>query len=902
MRRFGDLNPTPPAILIATVLAALIVVSVTSLWRFDQARSEARRARDVRERVADCLEDLLDSETGQRGYLLTGRDAYLDDYRRGATTMPARFAALEEATRGDAEQRARVQQLREIGDAKMRELANTVVLMRAGQRDKALAIVVSDEGKQLMDRARAIAVEIRDDAGRRLDRRFAEIGRGFRVAFAVDGAAALITMLLGGLLLGINRNIRRRQELEVDLRRQTAELGFSREQLKITLSSIGDAVIATDREGNVTFINAVAQSLTGWNDDTAIGRPLLDVFKIIGEETRLPAENPVEKVIRKGGIVGLANHTLLIRRDGTETAIADSAAPIRSGDGALGGVVLVFRDVSDVRREQRRAEFLARAAVELGSSLDWETTLRTVTRLAVPAFADWAAVDLVDANGETRRLSVAHIDPEKIALVEELERRWPADRNAAQGVHNIVRTGKSEMMADIPASLLEAAARDAEHGKMIKSLGLRSYIGAPLRVGSHVMGAITFVMAESNRRYTPLDLTAVEVLCDRAATAMENARLYREAQRLRVDAEMANRAKDEFLAMLGHELRNPLAPIVTALHLVRQRVGTQIDRELKVIDRQLRHVVRLVDDLLDVSRIARGQITLTKEPVEIGDVINKAIELARPIIDEKRHRLRVDVAPALMVSGDPVRLTQVMANLLNNSAKYTDAGGELSVSAVQRGDRVVIRVRDNGIGIAPDVLPRVFDLFVQETQSIDRAKGGLGLGLAIVRNLVRAHGGTVTAHSEGTGKGSEMVVELPILAALGQPASPSPDGHHAAAPRNRRLLVVDDNADAAELLAESLSLVGYEAHKATDAAAALEVAAKVQPAIALLDLGLPVIDGYELARRLRALDGLGGLRVIAVTGYGQASDRERSRQAGFDAHLVKPITIEAVQRVLESLD
>jgi PAS domain S-box-containing protein len=704
--------------------------------------------------------------------------------------------------------------------------------------------------------------------------------------------------------VGRERATRRQAEaLSSEVERRNIELFVSREQFFTTLRSIGDAVISTDRGGKVTFLNGVAEALTGWSNAEAAGKPLEEVFVIINESSRQSVENPVERVIREGIVVGLANHTILVNRDGSEAAIADSAAPIRRDDGELVGVVLVFRDVSAERDDERRQRFVARGAVELSSSLDYETTLSTVAQLAVPEFADWCAVDLLEPGG-LRRLAVAHIDPAKVSLVGEIARRYPADPNAKNGSPNILRTGEAEMIADIPVALLDAAARDEEHLTLIRQLSLRSYIGAPLKSRGSIIGVISFAMAESNRLYRESDLRAAQAIAERAATAIDNARLYREAQRLRGDAELANRAKDEFLAMLGHELRNPLAPIVSALHLVRARVGQQIERELTILERQVRHVVRLVDDLLDVSRIARGRIQLQREPVDLPDVVAKAAELARPLLDEKEHRLTVQVPAGLAVSGDPVRLTQVMSNLLNNAAKYTDAGGLIEVSAAREGDKIVLRVRDNGIGISPEVLPRVFDMFVQEPQSIDRTKGGLGLGLAIVRTLVTAHDGTVGAHSDGTGRGTELRVELP---ALPEGTLVPARGHaatleaHAIGRPATRLLVVDDNADAAELLSDSLTLLGYEAHRAHDAEAALKLAAQVRPEVAVLDLGLPVIDGYELARRLRELEGLSGLRLIAVTGYGQSSDRDRSKAAGFDAHLVKPITVDEIHRVLEAL-
>jgi signal transduction histidine kinase len=372
------------------------------------------------------------------------------------------------------------------------------------------------------------------------------------------------------------------------------------------------------------------------------------------------------------------------------------------------------------------------------------------------------------------------------------------------------------------------------------------------------------------------------------------------AQQARAAAEAASRTKDEFLAMLGHELRNPLAPIVTALQLMRLRGGDggAFLRERQVIERQVGHLTRLVDDLLDVSRIARGKIELHRRPVEIATVVAQAIELASPLLELRRHQLVVNVpASDLCVSGDEHRLSQVVANLLTNAAKYTDYGGRIEIKAWQEEEKAVLSVRDNGAGIPSELLPRVFDFFVQGQRSRARSEGGLGLGLTIVRNVVELHGGTVHAHSSGQGQGSEFVVRLPLLVrAL---AARSRAARHAAPGRAGadRVLVVDDNADAADLIAEGLGTLGFEVRVAHDALSALDVAREFEPEVGVLDIGLPVIDGYDLAQRLRALLG-SRLVLIAVTGYGQSNDRERSRMAGFADHLVKPVEVrELAERI-----
>jgi len=383
----------------------------------------------------------------------------------------------------------------------------------------------------------------------------------------------------------------------------------------------------------------------------------------------------------------------------------------------------------------------------------------------------------------------------------------------------------------------------------------------------------------------------------------ERDELLAREQQARRQAEEASRAKDEFLAMLGHELRNPISPMLTALNLMRMRGGDAFARERTIVERQVKHLVRLVDDLLDVSRITRGKVELKREVVELSEVVTSAIEMASPLLEARRHHVEVRVPQGgLLVEGDPDRLAQVVANLLSNAAKYTEPGGAVAVRAGRECGEVVLRVRDSGMGIAPELLPRVFDLFVQGQRALDRSQGGLGLGLTIVRSLVEMHGGRVRAESGGPGRGSTFTVRLPALQALPLRAATGgtllrrrlPD---AAA---RRVLVVDDNQDAADALVEALAAKGHATAVAYDDPSALEAAVRVRPELAFLDIGLPVMDGYELARRLRELFGR-TIKLVALTGYGQDRDRAAARAAGFDEHLVKPVDLERIVAIVDDM-
>ena len=390
----------------------------------------------------------------------------------------------------------------------------------------------------------------------------------------------------------------------------------------------------------------------------------------------------------------------------------------------------------------------------------------------------------------------------------------------------------------------------------------------------------------------------------------ERRRLDEELRRRVKELAAEDRRKDEFLAMLAHELRNPLGAISNAGHVLDQSPSADPGtRELvAVIGRQSRHLSRLVDDLLDVSRLTRGKIELRKRPVELRPIVEGAVETTRPMMERQGHHLTVSLpGPAVWLKADATRIEQVLANLLNNAAKFTDPGGRIDLAAEVREGQVVLRVRDDGQGIEPDLLPRIFDLFVQEDRSLARSHGGLGIGLTLVRSLIERHGGTVEARSDGPGKGSEMLVRLPTIASIEDlPDAPEacsvstedPDGEEAAGPAS--ILLVEDNVDAAEALAELLRLWGHEVEVAHDGADAVRVAQERRPDVVLLDIGLPGMDGYQVAGALRSLPDLHGALIVALTGYGQESDRQRSRQAGFDNHLVKPVDLEELRRLIES--
>lgn len=367
----------------------------------------------------------------------------------------------------------------------------------------------------------------------------------------------------------------------------------------------------------------------------------------------------------------------------------------------------------------------------------------------------------------------------------------------------------------------------------------------------------------------------------------------------RAQAEQASLAKDQFLAMLGHELRNPLAPIVTVITLLELKAAGP-DKYLEILRRQTQHLVRLVDDLLDVARISTGKVELTQERTLVAPLLQRAVEMSQPMLDQRRHQLQIDLTADVDIEVDIGRMTQVLSNLLTNAAKYTDPGGLVRVSVCAEAGQAVIRVRDNGIGIAPAFLPTIFDMFTQSHQALDRAQSGLGLGLTIVKNIVQQHGGTVAAYSEGLGLGAEMVVRLPLASkTLAQASAALDAGTSRSAPYN--VLIVDDNQDAAALMGEWFAAHGYRVRIAYHPTKALEMFMHEPPEVALVDIGLPSMDGYELVGKMRALPAGAPPKIVAVTGYGSAADEKKALAAGFDAHLAKPISMARLTQLLAEL-
>ncbi len=593
-----------------------------------------------------------------------------------------------------------------------------------------------------------------------------------------------------------------------------------------------------------------------------------------------------------------------LRADGSWAEVHDRGY-IQRASGRPLRMVGSMRDVTEEQRRSRIDGFLSDASAMLGSSIDYERTLAALVERAVTRIADWCAVDIRGTSGALERIAIAYADPED-APIAEILRRYPiVDRSHDPERKRFVE-GEPLLVAEVGGPIATHA-RTEEEARALRAAQVRSWMAVPIVVGGGLRGALAFAHSRSGRRFDERDLDWARELGRRCSSVVALSVAVRErdelVRRLREResevraamerAEEANRAKDAFLAMLGHELRNPLAPIRTALQLMEMRDPNAFSREREILDRQVGHMVRLVDDLLDVSRIIRGSVELRRARVDLAEVVADAIETASALIERRGHRLEAHVQAGLVLDADRDRLKQVFVNLLTNAAKYTEPGGRVAIEADREDGNALVRVSDSGRGIAPELLPRIFEPFAQGWRAIDRREGGLGLGLTIVKSFVELHGGTVSVSSPGVGEGSTFEVRLPLHASAEVSESgPRPDGPT----QHGRVLVVDDNEDAAELLAESLHRLGWVTRVANDGPSALEVAAEFHPDVAVLDIGLPVMDGYELARRMRAEHSTPHL--VAVTGYGQPSDRERAREAGFDEHFVKPVSIAALHGAL----
>ena len=758
---------------------------------------------------------------------------------------------------------------------------------------------------------------------------------------------------------------------------------FGPEWCQAALGSIGDGVITTDTQGLVTFLNPVAAALTGWEPGDAAGQPLDSVFRVINETSRQPVESPAARALRDCAIVGPANHSLLVAKNGTERPIDDSAAPIRNDEGEVAGVVLVFRDITAHRHSERQVEealayadniiaTLRHPFLVLDKSLrvqsanaafyatfhaspeetegrfiydladrQWDIPrLRMLLEEVLPknhSFKDFVVEHTFPAIGEksmllnASRFESATSHPELILLaiedVTEHRRRDIAVQTSEVRYRRLFETARDGVLIldansgrIIDANPFMTSLLGYSHqeflGKELWEIGVFSDKSANEAAFRTLQenGYIRYDhLPLASRRGKPAEVEFVSNVyyVDHRHVAQcnirdisERSRLERQTKQQAIELSDLHRRKDEFLAMLSHELRNPLAPMTNAVHLLRLQAGTEnvIQQQSRaIIERQLGQLKHLVDDLMEVSRITTGRVRLRQERVTVSDIVAAAVETVRPLIDRHRHDLTVSLPPEpIWLLADAARLEQVLVNLLTNAAKYTDDGGQVWLVVERDGDDCVVRVRDTGVGIAAELLPRVFDLFTQAERSMDRSQGGLGIGLALVQRIVELHGGVVEVNSV-LGRGSEFVVRLSMAPATAPQWSPPVTSIERRDAARLNVLVVDDSVDMAESMAMLVKAAGHDVRTVYDGSSALQAAVEFPPDVVLLDIGLPGMNGYEVARSIRQQGFLQDVTLIALTGYGQSADREASHQAGFDHHLVKPVEFKDVQSILATI-
>jgi PAS domain S-box-containing protein len=688
------------------------------------ATGRARQTLAVLRQIGELEIVLLSAETGQRGYVLTGEEPYLDPYKRARESVRPTLDRLKKLVSDTPSQRERLDQVGSLAEAKLAEMKQTVELRQNAGIEAATNVVNTHVGKGLMTRILSILGDLRAEETALLNRQSDQRSQGFwwagRVALAGSGLALIAVALA---TLGVNGGARRRPAVARSLRE-------SEERLRVTLRSIGDAVIATDARSDVVFMNHPAEALTGWTEDAARGRPLDEIFHIVNEHTRAPVRSPAARVLREGRVVGLATHTLLLSREGTETPIDDSGAPIRDAGGEMMGVVLVFRDITDRKRQEE------------------------------------------------------------------------------------------------------------EHGTLLR---------------------------------------------EEAARAV---------------AERESRTKDEFLAILSHELRSPLQGILGWLTVLREMrpEPAQQQRALQAIERGVRQQTQLVNDILDVSRIVAGKLQLEREAVDLAAVVEECVDQAVPETRVRALDLESDVTQCGVVLGDRHRLRQSVTNLLANAIKFTPSGGRIVVRCHREAGDVVVTVQDSGQGIAPEFLANIFDRFTQADAGPRPSTVGLGLGLSIVRQIAEVHGGSVHAYSEGLGRGATFVLRLPLA-----PAGSGDDAESCATvPATTRssldgvsILVVDDDHETRDSLALLLATRGAVVRHAGSVSEALDACAQQPPDVVISDISMPDQDGYALIDALRRLEGQGPI-AVALTGFASDADRSRTAEAGFHAHISKPVDLDAL--------
>jgi PAS domain S-box-containing protein len=661
-------------------------------------------------------------------------------------------------------------------------------------------------------------------------------------------------------------------------------------RLEVIVDAVPALVAYVDSDERYRFNNQAYEEWFGRPRSEVYGRTVRDILG----DAAYAATGPYVRAALAGQLVTFDES--LTYPDGRVRHVKATYTPDCADDGTVRGFVALVTDITDHKRiEEERAELrrhseeLARTARTLRESADIAAVAEGIGQSVLPMFGARASVLwLLQPDGRLACVALAGTWLDQFKPGDVLP---PGVGLVGRAVRERRAVWTSDLVNE-PAVVLTD-----EFRRSVASAGHHAVAAVPLQVNGTIIGAMSTAHVEE-RTFSETEMALLQAFADQAALAMWNVQLIAREQAARTEAEAASRAKDQFLALLAHELRNPLAPIVTSAAVLRRtRAPEAIERFVGIVQRQAGHLARLLDDLLDVSRITRGAIELRRQPVLVERAVRDALETTRPQIEAMEHTISLSLpVNPLHVDADPTRLEQILVNILSNAAKYTSPGGHIGVSAHEEGSEVVFRVRDTGMGISRDMLPRIFDLFTQGDQSLARTSGGLGVGLTLVHRLVELHGGRVTADSEGPGRGSEFTIRLPrgTDTTGGAGDSPSPDRCPPCA-----VLIVEDNVDAGQTLRTYLEGEGHRVDVASDGRSGLARVESARFDIVLIDIGLPIMDGYELARRIRARDTRAIL--VAVSGYGQREDRQQSMEAGFDAHVTKPVPPERLTAVLAAL-
>ena len=671
--------------------------------------------------------------------------------------------------------------------------------------------------------------------------------------------------------------------------------------LAAIVQSSDDAIVSKTLEGRILSWNAGATRIFGWQPEEVIGQPITIIIppELHDEERRI-----LEKV-RAGERIDHFD-TVRVTKDGRRVSISLTVSPVRDGRGVIVAASKVARDVTDrklaeecLRESQARLTAEAQALTRLSelSTRLWRSRSlhegldEMLTAVMEVLGADKGDIQLLEDGNVLRIITQRGFSQEFLDFFSEVT----AAENCGCG--RALRQRERVIIEDVERDELYRPFRD-----IARAAGYRSLVSSPMTgADGSCLGVVTTHFRNVHRP-SAQELSRLDLYLRQAGDFIQRCRIDQTLRQNEKKLREADRRKNEFLALLAHELRNPLAPIRYALAAARIPGCSAEQQRLaaEVVDRQVAHMSRLLDDLLDISRITHGTLELKKEPTELQSVITMAVETARPVIDSKQHHLSVRLpGKPVQLDADAVRLAQVFANLLINAAKYTDPGGRIELEACEQPDAISVTVRDNGIGISAEMMPRLFTLFAQEHAG--SRQEGLGVGLSLARGLAALHGGTVEARSMGTGRGSQFTVRLPLGSAANQAAAADPASASPPAPPPIKILVVDDSRDAADICATLLELSGHRVQTAYSGRSALEVAEEFHPQLFLLDIGLPDIDGYQLARSIRAKPWGQTAKLVAITGWGQDEDRRRAAEVGFDHHLTKPVAADALDRLLRSV-